>query len=548
MSGRLPKAAAGVLRRFAADLSGSMTVFALMFLIMMIMMGGLAVDLMRYEARRTALQNTLDRSTLAAAALGQNRDARAVVSDYFRKAGLAENLRSVTVTQSFNSRLVTATAVSDTKPIFLHMVGINEMDANGLATAKETIGNVEIILALDISGSMSGTKLANLKVAAKAFVDTLTAGDVLHHVSIGIVPYNAQVNLGPTLAAKYNVVRLNGVANVDCLKLPTGTPMNVFPLTTLDQTMALSQMAHADVTTTTTKTAAYLAPTGGAPDFTTAFCLQNTNNIVRLPSDDAAQLKSNIDGLTAGGNTSIVLGMKWASTLLDPSMRPTYAQFISAGAMSPDLADRPYDYENTALKVVVLMTDGDHVAHEYITDSYKVGPSPIWKSAGDGNYSVQHLTGRPAAAGTNTYWVPHLGTWQATPWDSGAGVAQQNWENIWANLQASYVAWQFYARALGTTTTTMNSTYTTQRAAMVQTWASAAQMDGLLQQNCSAAKAQSVIIYGIAFQASAAGQTQIQNCSTDAVSGSHYFNATTLNISTAFAAIANNISQLRLTQ
>ena len=69
-----------------------------------------------------------------------------------------------------------------------------------------------------------------------------------------------------------------------------------------------------------------------------------------------------------------------------------------------------------------------------------------------------------------------------------------------------------------------------------------------MQSICTLAKAQNVIIYGIAFEATTIGQTQIRNCSTDGENGSHYFNAQGLQISTAFSAIANNISQLRLTQ
>jgi hypothetical protein len=54
-----------------------------------------------------------------------------------------------------------------------------------------------------------------------------------------------------------------------------------------------------------------------------------------------------------------------------------------------------------------------------------------------------------------------------------------------------------------------------------------------------------VIVYGIAFEAPANGQTQIAACASGAA---NYFDANGIQISTAFAAIANNISQLRLTQ
>ena len=73
----------------------------------------------------------------------------------------------------------------------------------------------------------------------------------------------------------------------------------------------------------------------------------------------------------------------------------------------------------------------------------------------------------------------------------------------------------------------------------------AAAMNTQLQLSCSQAKAKGVIVYGIAFEAPSGGQTQIRNCSTSAA---HYFNATGIQINTAFKSIANNISQLRLTQ
>jgi len=70
-------------------------------------------------------------------------------------------------------------------------------------------------------------------------------------------------------------------------------------------------------------------------------------------------------------------------------------------------------------------------------------------------------------------------------------------------------------------------------------------MDTQLQSICSLAKDKSVIVYGIAFEAPSNGQTQIRACAT---SDAHYYNASGLQIQTAFRSIASNISQLRLTQ
>ena len=148
-------------------------------------------------------------------------------------------------------------------------------------------------------------------------------------------------------------------------------------------------------------------------------------------------------------------------------------------------------------------------------------------------------SGRPASAGTNQYWVPHTGKWQATAYNSGKGVVQQDWKDIWANLRLTYVAWQFYGRAMG------SSANTTALKAMSATFADKTTMDKQLQQSCTLAKDEDVIIYGIAFEAPSNGQKQILDCAS---SEAHYFDAQGLGIQTAFRTIASNLTQLKLTQ
>ena len=114
--------------RFYRDESGTVIVFALTLFFLMALFGGVALDVMKYEAKRTALANAIDRSTLAAASLSNALDPESVVRDYFAKAGLEGELRDVTVTGGVNGRTVRARGVVDTKPLFLHLVGIEDFD------------------------------------------------------------------------------------------------------------------------------------------------------------------------------------------------------------------------------------------------------------------------------------------------------------------------------------------------------------------------------------------------------------------------------------
>ena len=127
----------------------------------------------------------------------------------------------------------------------------------------------------------------------------------------------------------------------------------------------------------------------------------------------------------------------------------------------------------------------------------------------------------------------------------GHGGVEQDWKGIWANLKMTYVAWQFYARATGTDSTTRNNIYNAKVSAMKQTYESVTSMDDHLQQSCAQARGNGVIVYGIAVEAPSHGQDMIRQCAS---SDANYFDASATTISTAFRTIATNITQLKLTQ
>jgi hypothetical protein len=545
-------------RHFSRREDGAVAYFSLALFLIMFLIGGMAVDLMRYENTRVTLQQTMDRAVLAGASLQQTLPPASVVSDYFAKSGLAANLdaSSIVVTQTLNSRNVRANASAISYNIFMDMLGVDELVAPARAAAEQRRTNVEIVLALDISGSMGqNSKLVNLKIAAKSFVDTVLANDTENRISIAIVPYNAQVNMSAELRSKYNATYNHGVANINCLEVPTSTYSSL----NLSRSLAMPMYSHADNTTATTQNTSFQAV--GSNGISSQQCDPQPAAHIMLPSNNKTALKAKIDGLIAEGNTSIMLGMRWGVALLDPGARPMFNELIGAGQISSNFTGRPFDYTDPdKMKVIVLMTDGEHVAHNIVKDAFKTGTSPIWRSSGDGNFSIQHPTGRPSAAGANQFWVPHLcvstncqnGTntaeaWSATAWNSGSGVAQQSWQQVWSTVRVTWVAWQLYARALGTTSSSRTTQYNTAMGNMVGTFASATTMDTMLQQSCTLAKSEGVSVYGIAFEAPAGGQTQISNCASSPKSN-YYFNASGLNISAVFQTIASNISQLRLTQ
>jgi hypothetical protein len=454
------------------------------------------------------------------------------------------------------------------------MLGIPEFDVPARSSAMQAITNVEIAMVLDVSRSMilPDTKLSSMKTAAKEFVTTVLSADAENRTSIAMVPYNGQVNLGSVLAAKYNVSPVhNIVANVHCVDLPA----SVYNTNTLSRTLALPQTIYVDAfsATETDSNGNFTArniwraasdTSHAAPNALNRWCPPQPTNIVRLPNNNVSNLHSQIDGLVGIGATSINAGMKWGMVMLDPANRPMFNEFRAAGQIPNYFTNRPFDYTVTgdpspdAMKIIVLMTDGENFAESRVNDAYRTGPSPIYRSS-DGILSIRFQTGRPAVAGSDQYFAPSLcSASTSTPtanvstscdaWRSGpvgnAPHVQLTWPQVFENQRLSYVAWQFYGRALGTSDSTRRSVYTNTLNAM-RTQTSADDMNTQLDLVCDQARARNVVVYGIAFEAPANGKTQIQNCAT---SSTHYYEASTLNVSTAFKSIATRISQLRLTQ
>jgi Putative Flp pilus-assembly TadE/G-like len=599
------------LDRFRSEEDGALFVFGLIIFTLMLTIGGMAVDFMYHERMRTDLVQTLDRSVLAAANLKQTLDPVGVVEDFFEKAGMTRYLQDVSAEEGLNYTTVRARAKAETFPNFLHWVGINKLPAFAASAATQEIPDVEIQLVLDVSGSMNEatvgaegatTKIAALKKAAKRFVQLVLDDGGAERISIGMVPYNAQVNLGPDLRAKYTIADWHGVADINCVELSDATfdpgmsdigdsvpKVMAFAdtMTGTQRNNSVGQSAYlAETTTTESNGAAPLRHYCG-PDYVGS--ANPAVNAVLLPTNDVPTLNNRIDGLYASGWTSIAIGMRWGLALIDPGARSKFAAFAAAGKIPAQFSIRPYDYhpgeEGETKKVIVLMTDGIHTTHERVKDAYKSGLSPIWLSAQDGKYSMRFATAAipaavkaaivpaPSAADVNMWWVPHrvatvsntaatvASGWQAGAWDGvgvdvtgdGRIVTQLTWNEVWQRQRVSWVAWQFYARALGgVVAADRTSNYNTYKADIQGVWKDELTMDGYLGNACTVAKNNGVVVYTIALEAPTSSKMLLGSCATAASPSSesnYFFDATdAVELDRAFNLIAADIGNLRLTQ
>ncbi|MAB08706.1 MAG: pilus assembly protein [Rhodobacteraceae bacterium] len=331
-------------RAFGRDERGSMTYMAVALSLLMMVFGGVGIDIVYAELQRNKIQNTLDRSVLAAADLDNELDAEGVVEDYMGKMAMGDALIDVEIDEGLNYRTVTAEGYKTMPSNFMRLLGVDTMQAYGVSQAMERINKVEISMVLDISGSMDDNdKMAQLQGAAGDFVDTLLAEGNEDLVSISLVPYSEHVNAGPEILSYLDVDWKHGYSH--CIEFPAAT----FGEAALDLTRTYEQMQH------------FQWNYNGSNALSDTICPRYDYERIQAWSRDTTALKSQINSLQPRAGTSIFMGMKWGTALLDPSTRPIASGMIANGSVANVFEGRPVDYDDEdVLKTIVLMTDGQH--------------------------------------------------------------------------------------------------------------------------------------------------------------------------------------------
>jgi hypothetical protein len=197
----LRKCLAAFLGRASHDTSGVVAVlFAICILPVMIVIGA-GIDFSRLSAARTSAQAAADAAALAAASskldaeasLRLLADAQATAN---LRGGNAEGSRITEFRYLADQREVTLKIAGTIDTTFMALAGVSRLDYQAEAKAIRGLnGTTELVLVLDNTWSMTGSKLTALKSAAENLVVQLRQ-DPNADVKIGVVPYADYVNVG----------------------------------------------------------------------------------------------------------------------------------------------------------------------------------------------------------------------------------------------------------------------------------------------------------------------------------------------------------------
>lgn len=533
-------------RGFLRAEEGTMVFFVLVCLLLMLFSGGMAIDMMRYESERSRIQAVADSAALAAASIRRSTGAEEIVEDWFAKAGVLDALVDVRADdRGLNFRDVYVETRTTTRPYFMQMMGITELASSGEGRAIETRSNVEISMVLDVSGSMNDHgRAGNLKIAAKEFITELLASDIDNRTSFNIVPYNGQVMLSDAMWSRHTKSYSHALPNATTARQCIDFPQSAYASAPIPLAGGHVQSSYADTFQWAYDEGRNATPPSSfttnmmAIDTDVVWCTGAKANAIRLGSNRAATLTSMIDNLVFTGATSIDLGFKWGASLLDPA-----SSTLFSGVAESAFTNRPLPYEDPySLKVVVLMTDGEHFAQEMVNSGYRgTDLSPIYRYRNSSNqtrYAIHHAS----KTGTEKYYFPDPNKWYSTAGALGSAT-QLSWNTVWSELRMRWAAWQLYARPFATSNadrlTRMNA-----QMDLFRTKVPTGTMDSRLLTLCRQARDKNVVIFGIAFEAPAGGANVIRSCA----SAGRFYDVAGLDIRTAFRSIRMQIQALRLTQ
>ncbi|HYE46248.1 MAG TPA: pilus assembly protein TadG-related protein [Caulobacter sp.] len=383
-------------------------------LVLAVLVFGL-LDINRASTEKRSLQDALDAAAIYAARSKATTDAEVqAVGQRVLVAQLGTLKDARLIGSSFKltgsgGSAVSATAQMEVKPIIANLWLQRDMLVGARSEVLRSMNRIELALVLDNTGSMAGSKLSNLKLAAKNLIDTLAASAARssepNPVKIGIVPFSQAVKVGSTYRHQ-SWIDQAGAAPINreiFFDRATGAAVNANRFTLLSQMgvswggCVESRAQPYDVQDTAPSTAApatlytpYFAPdepdsrsksgyaNGDFGSFANDYLPDEQHSasdwripqgfvgkydqppsgsgrgpnrgcdmqpIMRLTSNWSG-LKSLVDGMVATGNTNIPLGTVWGWNLLSPG-----GPFGDGAAYgTPKLT-----------KIVLIMTDGDNV-------------------------------------------------------------------------------------------------------------------------------------------------------------------------------------------
>ncbi|MEL7043212.1 MAG: TadE/TadG family protein [Pseudomonadota bacterium] len=310
--------------------SGNVAIFFALALVPLLLIVALSIDSSRQLTAGRHLQSAIDAASLAGARAMEDASKTDAEIEAIAKSSFLANLDTThddvncadaTVMVNRGAGTVQVTSDCTIPTMFGESLTPDTMEVANGAIAKANVTKLDLALMLDVSGSMAGQKLTDLKSAAKTAAQTLITPATGDRVRVSFVSYSTSVNAGA-----YGNAALGRPENDDsdgdgldkvCVSERTGAAA------WNDDEPELGKWVGDDATS--------------CPD---SSLLPLTSNL--------STFETEIDKLVADGWTAGHLGVAWSWYLISPEWKDIWPQ-----------ASEPVPYSDPqTVKAVILMTDG----------------------------------------------------------------------------------------------------------------------------------------------------------------------------------------------
>ena len=194
-----------LMKRFIRSTAGNFTSMTAIMLPVMLGSVGLAVDYGTMSSAHSKLQTAVDAAVLAASRINDKTlDREEVFKDYLAgnlagKRGLTDVESSLDIDMGLNYISTTGRASANVDLFFSAFLG-SASRVTVTASAYESRNDLEVVLALDNTGSMGSSRMAELRKAATSLIDILSTvhmpdSDPKREVRAALVPFVTAVNV-----------------------------------------------------------------------------------------------------------------------------------------------------------------------------------------------------------------------------------------------------------------------------------------------------------------------------------------------------------------
>lgn len=358
-----------LIRRFQQNEDGSMLMYVGFGLMVLVGATGSAIDMGRAQYVQARMSSALDAAGLAAGSVINTQSAQSVAERYFygnfRDGFMEVEISNLVATPNADNTRINLSVEGRVDTTFMQVLGITEVNVSATSEVTRAMKGLELVLSMDNTGSMAGTKLTDMKTAATDLVNILYGDNAeVDDLWIGLVPFSQTVNIGTSRSAWVNSNGFNWgptswMGCVDARTNPLDT-QDTPPTDTATRFTAYYWADHDSYNDWRRSDGTYRTPltTARGPN---KYC---PSEVTPMTANKTTILNG-INAMTAAGNTHTNLGAVWGWRMLSPNWRGYWGGDMNTNNL-------PLNY-NTALmtKVLILLTDGENTHSNSVRTAYR---------------------------------------------------------------------------------------------------------------------------------------------------------------------------------